>query len=217
MADERGCSAIHLACEAGDEAVVLELLAANPSSASTRALCLAPPPPYVATTHGWTPLHFAAANGHPSIVSHLCNSADADYVNSSASGWTPLHVACYHGHLGCVQVLISRGASVNEQRRNGKTALHIASKGGNIAYAEKDALAMVTALLSAGADARAQRDDGRTPLFYAVRSGSTSIVQHLLLISEYSAQELSKALRCAKHNELDSISELLQQKGAVNN
>jgi len=61
---------------------------------------------------GKTPLHYAAQNGHLSIVEYLVNQkADRDAKN--IDGKTPLHLAANNGHLSVVEYLVNQKADIN--------------------------------------------------------------------------------------------------------
>ena len=78
-------------------------------------------------------------------------------------GLTALMLACRRGHVGCVSLLIGRGANVNHARENdGTTALMLACKHGR----EECALS----LLVAGADPNAEGPAGKATIDYAFTS-----------------------------------------------
>ncbi|XP_047468529.1 GA-binding protein subunit beta-1-like, partial [Penaeus chinensis] len=58
------------------------------------------------------PLHFAASNGHNTVVDVLL-AGGADVNARNNSGWSPLHSAAYNGHNTVVDVLLAGGADVN--------------------------------------------------------------------------------------------------------
>jgi len=37
------------------------------------------------------------------------------------NGWTAAHYACFHGRLGCLQLLVRWGASIDETEKDGNT------------------------------------------------------------------------------------------------
>lgn len=65
-------------------------------------------PHFVDTTNemGCTALHFAAANGHTSIV-HLLLSAGASHMKNKSGGNTPLHWAAQNSHSLVIQLLLN--------------------------------------------------------------------------------------------------------------
>ena len=58
-----------------------------------------------------TPLHFAATNGHVSMVKLLVERG-ADVNVKSQWGQTPLHYAAGEGHVAMVKLLVELGAEV---------------------------------------------------------------------------------------------------------
>jgi ankyrin repeat protein len=75
----------------------------------------------------YTPLHWAASQGHKNIVELLlANKAEVNAKDSAQ--WTPLHKAASHGHKDVVELLLAKGADVNAQAKNGYTPLYLASK-----------------------------------------------------------------------------------------
>lgn len=106
--------------------------------------------------HGYTALHFAAQNGHVSIVQFLLLKAHCD-VNAQQCGATPLHRAAFSGQLECVRLLVEAGANLNlpdTSFGDDNTALHKAVLGGH-----QD---VYDYLLEKGADASLTNRKGRT-------------------------------------------------------
>jgi ankyrin repeat protein len=82
-------------------------------------------------TRGFTPLLYAVANNHPSVVQLLIDSK-VDMNNTDDSGNTPLIVASYMGFNDIVTILINAGADLDIQNKNGSTALIVASQSGKV-------------------------------------------------------------------------------------
>jgi ankyrin repeat protein len=84
---------------------------------------------------GWTPLQYAAFDGHADIVSYLINQhalVDARAPN----GQTALMFAARNGHVDVVKLLVSAHADVNLDDGSGNTALALALKAGNTDIAD---------------------------------------------------------------------------------
>jgi ankyrin repeat protein len=81
---------------------------------------------------GWTPLHYAATNGHDDIVKILLDHSA--YIDAgSPNGTTPLMMAARGGHLSTVKLLLDEGADLRVKNQIGMTAVDFARK-----YNEKD-------------------------------------------------------------------------------
>jgi ankyrin repeat protein len=76
---------------------------------------------------GWTPLHYAASNGNPAIISLLLeNSA---YIDAeSPNGTTPLMMAAMYGTPAAVKLLLEEGADPQLKNQQGLTALQFAQR-----------------------------------------------------------------------------------------
>ncbi len=78
---------------------------------------------------GWTPLHYAASNGHTESFKFLYERQST--VPCSKFGHFPIHEAVSNGHLSIVK-RFTHGESSLENSRFGWTALHIAASNGYI-------------------------------------------------------------------------------------
>jgi len=83
-----------------------------------------------------------------------------------------LHQAAIDGDIEQVKLLISKGADVNERKRNGWTPLHTASYYGRKGVAD--------ALIAEGANINATDVSGKTPLHLAEHCGSTYVPESLV-------------------------------------
>lgn len=79
---------------------------------------------------GWTPLAYAATNGHTKIVQFLLDHSA--YIDAAApNGTTPLMMAAYFGHDTTVKVLLDEGADAALKNQLGFTALDLAKQRGH--------------------------------------------------------------------------------------
>ena len=77
---------------------------------------------------GWTPLHYAASNGHISVVKLLLENYA--YIDAeSPNGTTPLMMASMYGSPETVKLLLDEGADVSLKNQQGMTALAFAQRG----------------------------------------------------------------------------------------
>ena len=84
---------------------------------------------------GWTPLAYAATNGHTAIVKFLLDHSA--YIDAAApNGSTPLMMAAYFGQSSTVQLLLQEGADPNLKNAMGFTALKLAEQRGHKGVAQ---------------------------------------------------------------------------------
>ena len=126
---------------------------------------------------------------------------------------TPLHYACANGApLEVVQLLISKGAKVNQPDEYGSTPLHVAC-------AKGAPLEVVQLLISKGANIHQKNEWGETPLHYACANGASLDVVQLLISKGAKVNQPSKEgltplhYACAKGAPLEVV-QLLISKGA---
>ena len=75
--------------------------------------------------NGWTPLHAAAANGHPKMC-QLLISHGAQVNAQDENGMTPLHLAMAGGHDEASSALLVAGADMNIRNKQGRTPKEMA-------------------------------------------------------------------------------------------
>ncbi len=70
---------------------------------------------------GWTPLHYAATNGHAELVHYLLD--ENAYIDAqSPNRTTPLMMAARHGHPEVVRLLVQAGADPSARNEAGMDA-----------------------------------------------------------------------------------------------
>jgi len=79
----------------------------------------------------WTPLHFAANEGHLEIIKLLLTQKDVRPNSVSKANRTPLHLACIRGHTSIARALQAAKCDLNIADHEGNTALHFASESGS--------------------------------------------------------------------------------------
>jgi ankyrin repeat protein len=77
---------------------------------------------------GWTPLHYAATNGHLDVMNLLLDNYA--YIDAeSPNGTTPLMMAALYGTPAAVKLLLEAGADSTLKNQLGMTAIDFANKG----------------------------------------------------------------------------------------
>ena len=93
-------------------------------------------------------------------------------LTAKENGRTLLTYFALRNHYAIVELLIDRGADVNQRNDRGETALcAVAGDGGR---------SVASLLIEKGADIESRGDDGLTPLAWAARSGNISVAAFLL-------------------------------------
>ena len=148
---------------------------------------------------GTTPLDTAAFDGSPDVLQFLI-SRDANVDTDSS--FPPLHYVAGAGFASLVDLMLAKGAPVNEADPNGQTPLHYAaaaryqSQGEQMArkiYVSprheasrdpekwpREPLLVVESLLASGADVNANSRPFGTPLHVAAEAGRLQIARLLL-------------------------------------
>jgi acyl-homoserine-lactone acylase len=154
-----------------------------------------------------TPLHGAAAAGHPKIVEYLLvKGADIDARN--VDNQNPLLHAAYSGKAQVLQLLLDKGADFEQPDRYGRTVLHYPVRNGH-----KD---VVEILVKKGMDITIQDGMGVSPLRFAIEGGHAGIVE-LFLANEaldISSRPGVAALHLAAKQGQKEIVDLLIAEGA---
>ena len=139
----------------------------------------------------FTPLLFAAQNGHFEVVRALLKEGADCNKMSTVCHCGALALASQNGHLEIVGDLLEAGVDVDQKDFEGPTALMQASLCGR--------LDVVTLLLEKKADVNQADTDGSTALILAAQEGHLEIVNALLdkgadrkaMISGYTAYQLA--------------------------
>jgi ankyrin repeat protein len=99
--------------------------------------------------NGWTPLHWAAWNGHGEACRALVSTCRANVDSRNSWGVTPLILAAFHNELQCVEVLLEVGADIALRGDEDKTALERARERGHAEVAALLESASITLVKSA--------------------------------------------------------------------
>lgn len=77
---------------------------------------------------GWTPLHYAAANGHLDVMRYLLE--ESAYIDAeSPNRTTPLMMAAWLGHIYAVKLLLEEGADASLRNDKGMDVIDFARAG----------------------------------------------------------------------------------------
>ena len=114
-----GDNALMIACYKGNEQAVLKLLKKGAK----------------VDKNGWTPLHYAAANGNNNIVKMLL-ARDAFVNAASPNGTTPVMMAAEAGHIYTVKLLYDNGADLTIRNQQKLSAIDFANMNQNTKIAE---------------------------------------------------------------------------------
>lgn len=116
--NHNGQTSLHLATELGNSGIVKTLLE---QGAMVDA---------VETATGYTPLHYAAGQGHTELCELLIRfGADPDALTENLD--SPLHLAIKNGRIGVVEVLLKYHARLDIKNKSGLTPLQQAEHPGN--------------------------------------------------------------------------------------
>ncbi len=192
----------------------------------------------------FTPLHFAAQNGHLALVQTLISEGADKNPQASAEyrKWIPIHYAAQYGHVEVVKALIKAGVDKEIKTSFGLTPLLVGAEFGR--------LEVVKFMLSIGADknvqtiadnhkmtalhytiignykevalellnAKAEKDlettFGLTPIEFAARSNSVDLVKILL---SWGADKWDSALEIAQENKSLEAAEQIKKYQEIRN
>jgi ankyrin repeat protein len=158
MEDELGKTALHWACQQGNDQAVSQLLKLGANMNAS-------------TPNGSTPLHGAAASKRPSECINILFQTGV-VISRDIYGNTPLHVACQSGIVETVESLLDNGMSMEDLNQTGQTPLLVAT--------EYNRVSILTLLLDRGADITAADVDGDTSFHWGVWQNAHECVRELL-------------------------------------
>ncbi|KAK7757864.1 putative ankyrin-repeat protein [Diatrype stigma] len=124
---------------------------------------------------GRLPIHWAASSNQTAIVLLLAQQKDFDPDAEDASGWSLLMIAAsVKDGEAIVDLLLQKGADVNQKNHNGQTAMHFVASKNNLEVARK--------LLEnkPPASTRVRDKRGQYPLHRAAAVGSVPMINLLL-------------------------------------
>lgn len=153
--------------------------------------------------YGWTPLMWAAKQGHLNVVRILLAAQANPALCCTAFKRTPLHIAVLAGHESVVAALVDTNTALNAQDKDGWSALMHAVNNGNIPLIKKllyrdMTLYLETDLLPCANANVKSPTTGLTALHLAVLRGHNSIM-HMLIGARADLNEVTREGKTALH------------------
>jgi ankyrin repeat protein len=127
------------------------------------------------SSHGLTPLHAAAMQGHGSVITKLLEAGvpvNTITTDKSNRRLTALHIAAEAGHEEAVRILLAAGASPHARSIAKTTPFYKAARGGSLPVLEL--------LYDAGSDVNVHTWDGWAPILEAINADHLPVVKRLL-------------------------------------
>lgn len=191
LANKNGYTCAHIAALNGSVEAIKELLRFNKDAVINNR---------IKKTNA-TALHLASENGNADIVKLLLVSG-AKPSDENALGETALHLAAKNGHVKVLHTIRNSDWKLCS-RRNGLTALHVASNCGQTEFvAEMLRCHVPGGIRSERSSVEPKSDYGLTPLHLACRNGHEGVVRMLLnsagvQVDSPSEMNVSALLTCA--------------------
>ena len=129
-----------------------------------------------ASKSGMTCAHIAANNGSEAVIKQLMvfNKSLVTSVKNTVNESLPLHLAVAASHEDVVKILIDAGSSAIAENQEGMTAIHLASREGDMEVLEAIMKSAATSALSTKSS-----KNGLGPLHVAAFYGKSEIVREL--------------------------------------
>lgn len=169
LANKNGYTCAHIAAMNGSVEAIKELLSFNRDSVINARI----------KKSNSSALHLASENGNAEIVKLLLLKG-AKPNDENALGQTALHLAAKNGHVKVLHTIRNADWKLCS-RRNGLTALHVASNCGQTEFvAEMLRCRVPGGIRSERSTVEPKSDFGLTPLHLACRNGHEGVVRMLL-------------------------------------
>lgn len=130
------------------------------------------------------PLHLSIRQGSLRITELLLEYGCSPNVCDRMKKRAPIHYAIIYNRVEELRLLLENGADINQQSRNGKTALHIAAENGN--------LMLALFLLVKKPNVHIKDKKGKTAHWYAVKNGwpdVAALIRATWLMRQFAAMQ----------------------------
>ncbi|MBN1290708.1 MAG: ankyrin repeat domain-containing protein [Candidatus Latescibacteria bacterium] len=191
--DDRNCTPLHYASEAGNKEIVL-LLISNNAEIDAQEI------------NRNTPLHFASMNGYLEIAKLLLDHG-ADINAKNKDQYTPLHFACWYKQKSVIRLLIKKGANIYSKEYRGATPMMMA-------IWRMDDIDIVRLFIKNGADINVRIEGSWvSPIALAAQYGYEDIVNLLIDEGAYVDEKSRVLLRFSAAHALERLFGILNDKG----
>ncbi|XP_038061250.1 serine/threonine-protein phosphatase 6 regulatory ankyrin repeat subunit B-like [Patiria miniata] len=112
LTNKKGDTSLHCAAFVGNNDAVEKTLKVTPSVINI-------------TSQTFTALHIASLYGKADVVQTLAKQPNCITDRQNGNGQTALHLAIDKSHYKCIEALVTNGADVNTQDKDGNTSLHL--------------------------------------------------------------------------------------------
>lgn len=168
--------------------------------------------PNVLDKDSFSPLHYAAYNGHRAAITYLIHMG-ANIRAHDQHGFMPIHMAAIKGHTPCIKLFVHLGNNHNELDAIKQTILHIACREGH--------LATIKYLIRQKMDPCLQNAHGLTPMHRAAQGGHTHVIKYFItklgIDKDIQTKNGQTPLHVAcQYGHLHTVRYLMQQKANPN-
>lgn len=130
--------------------------------------------------NGYSPLFYAAENGHMEIVKYLIELGVSIDAAGYATQKTPLGIAVYNGHIEIVKYLVEKGANIDKKDHLGNTILSKSLLLPVECKDKKKKIEILKYLIEKGADIKERNESGETLIHIAGKAENLDGIDYLL-------------------------------------
>ncbi|HNI98888.1 MAG TPA: ankyrin repeat domain-containing protein [Leptospiraceae bacterium] len=164
---------------------------------------------------GWTAFHSACSFGSIELIRIFAEEKKLSAGLRTEKMETPFLLSCSSGHLECVEYLLSIGADINEQDKEGNSCILYACQ--SVCDGASD---IVKFFMNRGFSLKVKNLKGFSPVHFAVCTGSLNLVRFLLengadLNERTLAGETPMYIACTRPGLTSDMLEFLKNKNAL--